>query len=62
MGHSIKRYLKMLGPIGALLACSFLFSADGKVERAFTGYVAENVLERELEKVFGMGNNTMPPT
>lgn len=27
MGHSIKRYLKMLGPIVALLACSFLFSA-----------------------------------
>ena len=43
------------------LPSSFLFSADGKVERAFTGYVAENVLERELEKVFGMTNSIMPP-
>ena len=34
------------------LPSSFLFSPDGKVQRAFTGYVAEAVLDQELEKTF----------
>lgn len=35
------------------LPSSFLFTADGKVKKAFTGYVEEEALERELEAVFG---------
>ncbi len=34
------------------LPSSFLFAPDGTVQRAFTGYVAEAVLDRELEKTF----------
>lgn len=34
------------------LPSSFLFSGDGKVQRAFTGYVAEDVLDRELQETF----------
>ena len=34
------------------LPSSFLFSPDGAVQRAFTGYVAEDVLDRELGKIF----------
>ena len=34
------------------LPSSFLFAPDGTVQRAFTGYVAEDVLDRELEKTF----------
>lgn len=33
------------------LPSSFLFSPDGKVKRAFTGFVAENVLEGELKSM-----------
>jgi cytochrome c-type biogenesis protein len=36
------------------LPSSFLFSLDGKVQRAFTGYVAENVLDNELQKILGL--------
>ena len=36
------------------LPSSFLFAPDGTVQRAFTGYVAEDVLDRELEKTFRM--------
>ena len=35
------------------LPSSFLFSQDGKVQRAFTGYVAEDVLDKELQKILG---------
>ncbi len=35
------------------LPSSFLFTADGKVKKAFTGYVEEAALERELEAVLG---------
>ena len=35
------------------LPSSFLFSQDGKVQRAFTGYVAEDVLDNELQKILG---------
>lgn len=35
------------------LPSSFLFTADGKVKKAFTGYVEEEALERELEAVLG---------
>jgi thioredoxin-like negative regulator of GroEL len=35
------------------LPMSFLFSAGGKVKRAFTGFVAEDTLERELQKILG---------
>jgi len=35
------------------LPSSFLFSPEGKVKRAFTGYVAEDVLERELQALLG---------
>lgn len=38
------------------LPSSFLFTADGKVKKAFTGYVEEEALERELQAVLG------PPT
>ena len=34
------------------LPSSFLFAPDGTVQRAFTGYVAEDVLDRELGKTF----------
>ena len=34
------------------LPSSFLFAPDGTVQRAFTGYVAEDVLDRELEQTF----------
>jgi hypothetical protein len=33
------------------LPSSFLFSPDGKVKRAFTGFVAEDVLEAELKNL-----------
>jgi cytochrome c-type biogenesis protein len=39
------------------LPSSFLFTADGKVKKAFTGYVEEEALERELQAVLGP-----PPT
>ena len=35
------------------LPSSFLFSPEGKVKRAFTGFVAEDALERELQKLLG---------
>ncbi len=35
------------------LPSSFLFSPEGKVKRAFTGFVAEDTLERELQKLLG---------
>jgi peroxiredoxin len=35
------------------LPSSFLFSPDGKVKRAFTGFVAEDMLERELQALLG---------
>ncbi len=35
------------------LPSSFLFSPEGKVKRAFTGFVAEETLERELQKMLG---------
>jgi cytochrome c-type biogenesis protein len=35
------------------LPSSFLFSPEGKVKRAFTGFVAEETLERELQKLLG---------
>lgn len=35
------------------LPSSFLFSPDGKVKRAFTGFVAEETLERELQALLG---------
>ncbi len=35
------------------LPMSFLFSPEGKVKRAFTGFVAEDTLERELQKLLG---------
>jgi cytochrome c-type biogenesis protein len=35
------------------LPSSFLFSADGKVKRAFTGYVSEEKLEQELQAILG---------
>lgn len=38
------------------LPSSFLFTADGKVKKAFMGYVEEEALERELQAVIG------PPT
>jgi len=38
------------------LPSSFLFTADGKVKKAFMGYVEEEALERELQAVLG------PPT
>jgi cytochrome c-type biogenesis protein len=34
------------------LPSSFLFTADGKVQKAFMGFVEEERLERELEKLF----------
>ncbi len=33
------------------LPSSFLFAPDGKIKRAFTGFVAEEVLETELENI-----------
>jgi peroxiredoxin len=36
----------------ALPSC-FLFSPEGKVKRAFTGFVAEETLERELQALLG---------
>ena len=38
------------------LPSSFLFTGDGKVKKAFMGYVEEDALERELQAVLG------PPT
>lgn len=35
------------------LPSSFLFSPEGKVKKAFTGFVAEHALERELQKLLG---------
>jgi cytochrome c-type biogenesis protein len=35
------------------LPSSFLFTADGKVKKAFMGFVAEDALERELQAVLG---------
>ncbi|MGH8010163.1 MAG: cytochrome c biogenesis protein CcdA, partial [Candidatus Binatia bacterium] len=35
------------------LPSSFLFSPEGEVKRAFTGFVAEDVLERELQALLG---------
>lgn len=35
------------------LPSSFLFSPEGKVKRAFTGFVAEETLEKELQKLLG---------
>ena len=35
------------------LPSSFLFSSEGKVKRAFTGFVAEETLERELQALLG---------
>jgi cytochrome c-type biogenesis protein len=35
------------------LPSSFLFSPEGKVKRAFTGFVAEETLERELQAMLG---------
>jgi cytochrome c-type biogenesis protein len=35
------------------LPSSFLFSPEGKVKRAFTGFVAEETLERELQALLG---------
>jgi len=35
------------------LPSSFLFSPEGKVERGFTGFAAEDTLERELQKLLG---------
>jgi cytochrome c-type biogenesis protein len=35
------------------LPSSFLFTADGKVKKAFMGYVEEEALERELQAVIG---------
>ena len=34
------------------LPSSFLFTADGKVQKAFMGFVEEEQLERELGKLF----------
>jgi len=34
------------------LPSSFLFTADGKVQKTFMGFVEEERLERELEKLF----------
>jgi hypothetical protein len=35
------------------LPSSFLFSPEGKVKRAFTGFVAEETLERVLQTMLG---------
>jgi cytochrome c-type biogenesis protein len=35
------------------LPSSFLFTADGKVQKAFMGYVEEEALERELQAIIG---------
>ena len=35
------------------LPSSFLFSSEGKVKRAFTGFVTESALEKELQKLLG---------
>jgi cytochrome c-type biogenesis protein len=44
------------------LPSSFLFSPEGKVRKAFTGFVAEETLERELQKLLGPpGVETQPP-
>jgi thiol-disulfide isomerase/thioredoxin len=44
------------------LPSSFLFSPEGKVKKAFTGFVAEAALERELQKLLGPPEvETQPP-
>ncbi len=40
------------------LPSSFLFSSEGKVKRAFTGFVAEETLERELQALLGSASVT----
>jgi hypothetical protein len=35
------------------LPSSFLFSSEGKVKRAFTGFLAEETLEHELQALLG---------
>jgi cytochrome c biogenesis protein CcdA/thiol-disulfide isomerase/thioredoxin len=35
------------------LPSSFLFSSEGKVKRAFTGFLAEDTLEHELQSILG---------
>jgi cytochrome c-type biogenesis protein len=35
------------------LPSSFLFSPDGKIKRVFTGFVAEETLEREVQQLLG---------
>jgi peroxiredoxin len=44
------------------LPSSFLFSPEGKVKRAFTGFVAEGTLESELEKLLGPPPAEQPGT
>lgn len=44
------------------LPSSFLFSPEGKVKKAFTGFVAEGALERELQKLLGPSEVEAQPT
>ncbi|MBI3245719.1 MAG: redoxin domain-containing protein [Deltaproteobacteria bacterium] len=43
------------------LPSSFLFSSEGKVKRAFTGFVTESALEKELQKLLGSADAAPPP-
>lgn len=42
------------------LPSSFLFSPEGKVKRAFTGFVTEETLEKELQKLLGSADIEPP--
>lgn len=43
------------------LPSSFLFSSEGKVKRAFTGFVTEAALEKELQKLLGPADAAPQP-
>lgn len=43
------------------LPSSFLFSSEGKVKRAFTGFVTETALEKELQKLLGSADAEPQP-